>query len=143
MKALNLSLTALLIAGAAALAQPAFAVELPAICTKDAGMAGHHMDSMGGGAAMSGMAAPDQPHQDLMAGMDEMNRQMMEGSTAADIDVAFVCAMIPHHQGAIDMAKAELAHGDDDWARGMAQKIIDAQEQEINEMLDWLGKQPQ
>ena len=61
---------------------------------------------------------------------------------ATDIDVAFVCGMIPHHQGAIDMAKAELAHGDDPWAKEMAQKVIDAQTQEIADMLAWLEKQP-
>jgi uncharacterized protein (DUF305 family) len=83
----------------------------------------------------------DQAHTDLMMGMDEMNAQMMKGMTASDIDVAFVCGMIPHHQGAINMAKAELAHGDSDWAKAMAQKVIDAQEKEIADMLNWLNEQ--
>jgi uncharacterized protein (DUF305 family) len=83
----------------------------------------------------------DQAHTDLMAGMDAMNRDMMTGAMAEDIDVAFVCGMIPHHQGAIDMAKAELAHGDDEWAKQMAQKVIDAQEAEIADMLAWLEEQ--
>jgi uncharacterized protein (DUF305 family) len=65
------------------------------------------------------------------------------GAAAEDIDVAFVCAMIPHHQGAIDMARADLAHGDYPWARQMAQQIIDAQEQEIAQMLDWLSNSQQ
>jgi uncharacterized protein (DUF305 family) len=63
---------------------------------------------------------------------------MMAGGTAADLDVAFVCSMIPHHRGAVDMAKAELAHGDDPQARQLAEGIIAAQEQEIAEMLKWL-----
>jgi uncharacterized protein (DUF305 family) len=50
--------------------------------------------------------------------------------------------MIPHHRGAIDMAKAELAHGDDAWAKEMAQKVIAAQEKEIAEMIAWLEKLP-
>lgn len=83
----------------------------------------------------------DQAHADLMAGMDATNRDMMTGAMAEDIDVAFVCSMIPHHQGAISMAKAELAHGDDAWAKEMAQKVIDAQEAEIAEMLTWLEEQ--
>ena len=81
-------------------------------------------------------------HQELTAGMDQMNTQMMAGSTAADINVAFICAMIPHHQGAIEMAKAELAYGDDPWAKQLAQNIITAQTKEIAEMTEWLGKQP-
>lgn len=85
--------------------------------------------------------AMDQAHTDLMAGMDAMNRDMMTGAMAEDIDVAFVCGMIPHHQGAIDMAKAELEHGDDEWAKQMAQKVIDAQEAEIADMLAWLEEQ--
>lgn len=83
----------------------------------------------------------DDAHGALMSGMDQMNADMMAGATAADLDVAFVCSMIPHHRGAIDMAKAELAHGDDPWAKALAEKIIAAQEGEIAEMLAWLDKQ--
>jgi uncharacterized protein (DUF305 family) len=118
-----------------ALASPVLADDLPAICLNGAtGM------DMGTG-AMS-MGTPDQAHKDLMAGMDQMNKDMMAGGAATDIDVAFICAMIPHHQGAIDMAKAELAHGDDPWAKQMAQNVITAQEKEIADMKDWLAKQP-
>ena len=59
-----------------------------------------------------------------------------------DIDVAFVCGMLPHHQGAIDMAMAELQYGDDPWAKQLAQAVIDAQTREIAEMKAWLAKQP-
>ena len=45
--------------------------------------------------------------------------------------------------GAIDMARAELQYGDDPWVKQLAQGIIAAQEKEIAEMKDWLGKQPQ
>ena len=84
--------------------------------------------------------AMDEAHTSLMAGMEEMNAAMTSGAAAPDIDVAFVCAMIPHHQGAIDMAKAELAYGDEEWAKEMAQKVIDAQEQEIADIIAWLEK---
>jgi len=113
---------------------PAIADELPAACPKAA-------DAMAGMAAMDA-PKPDAAHQDLMAGMEQMNTQMMAGGTAADIDVAFICAMIPHHQGAITMARAELAHGDDPWAKELANNIIAAQTKEIAEMTEWLGKQP-
>ena len=120
-------------------ATPIAAAELPAICLKNAPMGDMNMGTMGSTAP----AAGDEAHQDLMAGMADMNKNMMAGGTAADIDVAFICSMIPHHQGAIAMAKAELAHGDDPWAKQLAQNIIAAQEKEIADMTDWLGKQPQ
>ncbi|MEO6013226.1 MAG: DUF305 domain-containing protein [Devosia sp.] len=107
---------------------------LPEICKT--GAMQHDM-----GAMKTDMTGMDQAHQDLMKGMDEMNANMMQGGTSPDIDVAFVCSMIPHHQGAIDMARAELAHGDSQWAKDMAQKVIDAQEKEIADMLNWLAEQ--
>jgi uncharacterized protein (DUF305 family) len=123
--------------GTAATAQDTSA-GLPAICTVNAGM-DHGAHDSGAAMAMTGDAA----HQALMAGMDAMNSDMMAGGTATDIDVAFVCAMIPHHRGAISMAKAELQHGDDAWAKSLAEQVIAAQEKEIADMLAWLEKQPQ
>lgn len=110
--------------------------DLPPICLVNA--AQMNMTS----AATEDMTTPMVGHQDLMAGMAQMDADMMAGATAEDMDVAFVCAMIPHHRGAIAMAKAELAGGDDPWARSLAENIIAAQEREIADMLDWLAKQP-
>ncbi len=109
----------------------------PAICAATPAM------DMGMAPAAGGMARgpSDDAHQALMAGMEAMNKNMDAGMQAADIDVAFVCGMIPHHQGAIDMAKAELQYGDDPWVKQMAQNVIDAQTKEIADMKDWLGKQ--
>ena len=70
--------------------------------------------------------------------MDKMHADMDAGMMAEDIDVAFVCGMIPHHQGAIDMAKAVIQYGDDPWTKELAQNIITAQEAEIAQMKDWL-----
>lgn len=56
-----------------------------------------------------------------------------------DPDVAFACAMIAHHQGAIDMARIQLEHGQDEWIRGLAEEIIEAQVREIDEMTQWLA----
>ncbi|WP_245893416.1 DUF305 domain-containing protein [Devosia naphthalenivorans] len=108
----------------------AMAADLPDICKSAEGMSGDK--------SMDMSHEMDQAHTDLMAGMDQTNKQMMDAMMVEDIDVAFVCGMIPHHQGAINMAKAELEHGDNEWAKEMAQKVIDAQEQEIAEMVSWL-----
>ena len=69
----------------------------------------------------------------LMAPMDAMMQAMPMKSTGKP-DADFLLMMIPHHQSAIDMAKVELANGKDDAIRAMAQKIIDAQLAEIDQM---------
>lgn len=121
-----------------AFAQDSDDTTLPAICMTDAGkMAADKMPSMGLGHTMN----VDEAHMALMSGMDAMNKNMMMGGMAKDVDVAFACAMIPHHQGALDMAKAELQYGDDEWAKAKAQQVIDAQVKEIAELKAWLEKQ--
>jgi uncharacterized protein (DUF305 family) len=69
--------------------------------------------------------------------MDKMHQAMMVDYTG-DADVDFVKSMIPHHQGAIDMANIELRYGKDPELRKMAEQIIAAQEKEIAEMEAWL-----
>lgn len=67
--------------------------------------------------------------------MDEamtlMNRGMKNAPMTGDPDHDFAAMMIPHHQGAIDMAKVELLYGKDPVLRRLAQEIIVTQEQEI------------
>lgn len=55
-------------------------------------------------------------------------------------DVDFRAKMIPHHQGAIDMAKVALAHAKDETTKALAAQIIKDQEREIAEMREWLSK---
>lgn len=65
-----------------------------------------------------------------------MSRMMaaMAIKPSGDVDSDFVAAMIPHHQGAIEMAQAELRHGRNEQVRRIAQEIIVEQTQEIAAM---------
>jgi uncharacterized protein (DUF305 family) len=81
--------------------------------------------------------------QAFMNAMRMMNGPMMQGAQAADPDVAFVKAMIPHHQGAIAMARAVLEYGKDDRVKEWANQIIAAQQAEIAAMQDWLKQHGQ
>jgi uncharacterized protein (DUF305 family) len=65
--------------------------------------------------------------------MDKMMSDMSVRRTG-DVDRDFVLSMVPHHQGAIDMALAELHYGKDETLRRMAQEIIVEQRQEIDAM---------
>ena len=69
-----------------------------------------------------------------------MHEKMMIVYTG-DADIDFARGMIPHHQGAVDMAKVELQYGKDPEMRKLAQKIMDAQKPEIQQMQDWLKTQ--
>jgi hypothetical protein len=68
---------------------------------------------------------------------------MMDGMSikpSGDVDRDFVAMMIPHHQGAIDMAQAELRYGHNEQLRRIAQEIIVEQQQEIIAMRLALGQ---
>ena len=73
-----------------------------------------------------------------------MGADMTGLEQAKPFDREFIDMMIPHHQGAIRMARMQLEKGKDPQARKLAQTIIDAQAKEIDEMntwrVDWYGK---
>ena len=73
------------------------------------------------------------------AANEKMHRDMAITFTGA-VDADFVRGMIPHHQGAIDMAKITLAFGKDPEIRKLAEEIVKAQEAEIAFMRSWLAK---
>ena len=104
-------------------------------------------------AGMTGMAAyPQHSHSDsqtasgdpawseLQHSMESMHEALSSPKSTGNNDEDFVRLMLPHHQPAIDMAKAELMHGQDPQMRRLAQEIITDQESEIELMQLWLRR---
>ena len=73
--------------------------------------------------------------------MKRMDTDMKSAPMNGNCDHDFVTMMMPHHQGAIDMAKAELIYGKDPVMRRLAEEIIVDQQSEIQAMQLWLSKQ--
>eukprot|EP01037_Dinobryon_pediforme_P006624 gene6624-6693_t len=93
----------------------------------------------------SGMAMPAQPTAETPAtkafkAANDRMMQRMGANFTGKADADFVSGMIPHHQGAVDMARIELQYGTDPELKALAQDIIAAQQKEIAFMLAWQEK---
>jgi uncharacterized protein (DUF305 family) len=104
----------------------------------------HAMHSMAGMASValppgSPAAAFHQQMDSVMTVMDH-GMQQMGGVPPTDLDASFAAMMVPHHQGAVDMARLQLLYGKDPELRRLAQSIIAEQQIEIQQMTAWLRK---
>jgi uncharacterized protein (DUF305 family) len=111
--------------GCALSAAPAFAQQAPA---QDHG--GH------------GMSASGNPVTDGFRQANEKMHMDMNVPLTGNADRDFAQSMIPHHQGAIDMARIELEHGKDPELRKLAEAVVSAQESEIAQLKEWLARHP-
>ena len=93
------------------------------------------------GAATCLAASPEESA--FMAENEAAMKTMMAAmaiTPTGDVDRDFVAMMVPHHQGAIDMARAELRHGRNEQLRRLAQEIVVEQLQQIEAMRLALGE---
>jgi len=81
-----------------------------------------------GAGAQSGFSA------EMHTAMTKMSRDMEAAPMTGDPDKDFLAMMIPHHEGAVEMARLVLLHGRDPLVRNLAEEIIAAQQAEITTM---------
>ena len=86
------------------------------------------------GRAVNKAAVGTRFQRDMDAGMARMMQDMHAAPPSGNVDADFLAMMIPHHAGAVDMARLVLQHGQDPATRQLAEDIIAGQTTEIDSM---------
>lgn len=123
----------LFLKSAAVLSILSMVVAVPVLAQQAAPMPGMNMPATPGATPGGGS---------MMSAMDKMSRDMAAVPMTGDTDREFAQMMIPHHQGAIDMARNEMARGKDPEMMKLARGVVAAQNKEIAQMKAWLTKHP-
>ncbi|MGV0790867.1 DUF305 domain-containing protein [Mycolicibacterium sp. XJ1819] len=90
-----------------------------------------------------GTAGSDHGGHGEMAGMvDDATMEKLRSLSGAEFDTLWLQSMISHHEGAVEMAAAEIANGQNVDAKRLAQTIIDTQQAEIEQMNQMLEGGP-
>jgi len=98
-----------------------------------------HGDASGGHASAGAPKGDNGPSSLAFHGINAKMHTAMDITFTGNADADFVKGMIPHHEGAVDMAKTVLAFGKDPEIRKLAEEIVRAQESEIALMKAWLA----
>ena len=110
----------------------AWATIAPVACSQPDHFTMHHLPA----------AVSVEPHgfaREMEAGMQTMMKNMHAPGFSGNPDVDFLAMMIPHHQGAVEMARLALIHGRDPLTRRLAEEIIASQTAEIAAMTQRLA----